>query len=282
MKNILMLTDFSKNAKAAAETALILSQKLHTNLLLVNTFVFYPVTENYGGMQWYPDWFKEKEEESQERLYQLRRQLEEFGLKTLDEGDRRPVINTQAEDMGIGLSITDVTEKNNIDLIVIGSHDDEVFWQNHVNEVIRGAKLPVLVVPPQTDLKRITKAIYATDYDSEDIGAITHLAKIAKVLHWEVEVVHVSEPRERDKEDRDRAVFENHLKEIQNNRISYTVNTGHGLVLGLSKMVKSGHAGLLAVLHHHHSFFGRLLTHSDTRELLNEQRIPLLIFPAKE
>ncbi|HVS92843.1 MAG TPA: universal stress protein [Mucilaginibacter sp.] len=282
MKNILMLTDFSKNGRAAAEAALILSQKLHTNLLLVNTFVFYPVTENYVGGQWYPDWFKEKEEESQERLYQLRRQLEEFGTKTIEPGDRQPVISTQVEDMGLGVSIADVTEKNNIDLIVMGSHDDEVFWQNHVNEVIRSAKLPVLVVPPHTDLKRINKAVYATDYNLQDIGAITFLAKIARGLNLKIEVVHVSEGEEGYKEQRDRGAFEDHFKKIHNGHISYTVNTGHGLAQELAKMAKAGHAGLLAVLHHHHSFFGRLITHSDTRELLDEQKIPLLIFPAKE
>ncbi|MBS1532265.1 MAG: universal stress protein, partial [Bacteroidetes bacterium] len=194
MKNILLLTDFSENAKAAAETALTLSQKLHTNLLLLNTFVFYPVAENYVGGQWFPELYKEQEEENQERLYQLKLELEELSLTTLEPGDRRPVIATQVEDIGPHFGLADVLEKNRIELVVMGTHEEEAFGKNHVSNVIRSARLPVLVVPPGADLNKTTRAIYATDYDLQDIDAISWLAKIAKGLHEEINVVHVAGP----------------------------------------------------------------------------------------
>ncbi|MBS1532254.1 MAG: hypothetical protein JSU01_18275 [Bacteroidetes bacterium] len=80
----------------------------------------------------------------------------------------------------------------------------------------------------------------------------------------------------------DRTVFEDAFKHIRNKRISYQVIHGKDPIKRLLIMSKTEHSGLLAVLHHHHSFFGRLLTHSDTQELLNDQKIPVLIFPAKE
>jgi hypothetical protein len=49
VKKILVLTDFSANATCAAEAGLILSGKLHTDLLLFNTYIDYATMPSYGG-----------------------------------------------------------------------------------------------------------------------------------------------------------------------------------------------------------------------------------------
>jgi len=41
MKNILVLTDFSENASAAAEAGLLLAGKMHADILLYNTYINY-------------------------------------------------------------------------------------------------------------------------------------------------------------------------------------------------------------------------------------------------
>lgn len=282
MKNILLLTDFSKNAKAAAATALTLSQKLHTDLLLLNTYVFYPTPENYVGGLWPIELFKEIEEDSQERLFELKRQLEELSPKTLEPGDRLPVIGTEVESTALTFGIGDVMEKNKIELIVMGAHDEEALGKNHVNDLIGYTKCPVLVVPPAADLKKAKEIVYATDYSFQDIGAIGYLAKIARAFALEMKVVHVAEPGEKAAEERDKMIFENHLKKIHNGPISYHVIRGEEVVKRLLRMITSEHAGLLAMLHRQQSLFGKLFMHSDTKELLKSKKIPVLVFPTKE
>lgn len=282
MKNILLLTDFTENTKAAAQTALILSQKMHMDLILMTTYVFYPTAENYVGGQWYPQWFEEIEEENQEQIYQLKLQLEEFSLMTLEPGDRRPVIRTRVEIVGLGLGIGDVMKKNNIDLILMGAHQDELLATNHVNEVIRNIKVPVLVMAQGTNLKKITEIIYATDYNEDDINAIGYTLKIAKAFGIELKIVHVAETGKAEANGKDKSAFEDRLKKIYASNISYQVVNGKDMATRLTRLVKADHAGLLAMLHHHRSFLARLITHSDTKQLLKEDKTPMLIFPSEQ
>ncbi|HEY9000719.1 MAG TPA: universal stress protein [Mucilaginibacter sp.] len=282
MKNILLLTDFTENTKAAAQTALILSQKTHMDLILMNTYVFYPTAENYVGGPWSPEVFKEVEEENQEQIYQLKVQLEDYSHTTLDAGDRRPVIRTTVEIIGLGLGIGDVMEKNNIDLIVMGAHQDEFLATNHVNEVIRRAKVPVMIIPSGTHLKKITEVVYATNYCAEDINAINYTSKMAKACGFDLKVVHVMEAGKPKVNEQDKSAFEDQLKKIHTGTISYQVVNGKDMETRLTRLMKTEHVGLLALLHHHHSFFGRLVTHSDTRQLLKNNKIPMLIFPSEE
>jgi len=282
MKNILLLTDFTENTKAAAQTALVLSQKMHMDLILMTTYVFYPTAENYVGGQWYPQWFEEIEEENQEQIYQLKLQLEEFSLMTLEPGDRRPVIRTRVEIVGLGLGIGDVMKKNNIDLILMGAHQDELLATNHVNEVIRNVKVPVLVMTQGTNLKKITEIIYATDYNEGDINAIGYTLKIAKAFGLELKIVHVTENGKTETNGKDKSAFEDRLKKIHASNISYQVVNGKDLETRLTRLMKTDHAGLLAMLHHHHSFLSCLICHSDTKQLLKEDKTPMLIFPSEQ
>lgn len=282
MKSILLLTDFTENTKAAARAALILSQKMHKDLLLMNTYVFLPSAENYVGYQWYPDVFKEVEEENQEQLYQLKLQLEETSHTTIDAGDRRPIIHTTVEIADLGLGIDDVIEKNNIELILMATHQDEALSINHVNEVIRNAKVPVIVVPAGSDIKKIAEIIYATDYDIGDINAIGYTLKIARTFGIELKVVHVSEAGSADTNEKEKSAFEDRLKKIHARNMSYQIVNGKDMETRLARLVKTEHAGLLAMLHHHHSFFGRLFIHSDTKQLLRDNKIPMLIFPSEQ
>jgi nucleotide-binding universal stress UspA family protein len=279
MKNIVLLTDFTENSKAAAQTALVLSQKMHKDLILMNTYVFYPTAENYVGGQWYPEVFKEIEEENQEQIYQLKLQLEELSHTTLDAGDRRPVIRTTVDIIGLSLGISDVMEKNNVEMILMGNHKDEVLATNHVNEVIRNAKVPVMVIPPGTNLKKISEIIYATDYNSGDIDAIGYTQRIAKVFGLELKVIHVKEGGKPEPNESDKNEFEDRLKRIHASNISYQVVNGKDMETRLARAVATEHAGLLAVLHHHHSLIGRLVIHSDTKQMLKNSKTPMLIFP---
>jgi nucleotide-binding universal stress UspA family protein len=282
MKNILLLTDFTENSKAAAQTALILSQKMHMDLILMNTYVFYPTAENYVGGPWFPEVFKEVEEENQEQIYQLKVQLEDYSHITLDAGDRLPVIRTSVEIVGLGLGIGDVMAKNNIDLILMGTHQDELLATNHVNEVIRNVKVPVMVIPQGTALKKITEIMYATDYNAGDINAINYTLKIAKACGFELKVVHVAEDGKPEANEKDKVSFEEQLKKIDSGNIPYQVVNGKDMETRLTRAMKTEHAGLLVILHHHHSFFGRLVAHSDTKELLKKHKIPMLIFPSEQ
>ncbi|MBS1520799.1 MAG: universal stress protein, partial [Bacteroidetes bacterium] len=185
------------------------------------------------------------------------------------------------EIVGLGLGIGDVMAKNNIDLILMGAHQDEFLATNHVNEVIRHAKVPVMVIPQGLNLNKVTEIVYATDYNTGDINAIGYTLKIAKAFGIDLKIVHVRENSKPETNAKDRTSFEYRLQKIHANNISYQVVNGKDMETRLTRLVKTEHAGLLAMLHHHHSFFGRLVNHSDTKQLQKNNKLPMLIFPSE-
>ena len=101
MKNILVLTDFSNNATAAAEAGLIIAGKMHADMLLFNTYINYQTITSYGGGGWVVDEFTERKHKSKLGLEALTEGLESLSYH-LDPGDRQPVITSESDDSDLG------------------------------------------------------------------------------------------------------------------------------------------------------------------------------------
>ncbi|NNU33390.1 universal stress protein [Mucilaginibacter sp. S1162] len=91
MKKILVLTDFSDNARRAAEAAVTLAGKLHANIILFNTYVSEPVMSEYGGAPRPVDQLMWADE-GKEKLKFLKEDLREL-VQQLPAGDHHPSID---------------------------------------------------------------------------------------------------------------------------------------------------------------------------------------------
>jgi len=283
MKTILVLTDFSKNATHAAAEALTLSGKLHADLLLFNTYITYPTAASYAGADWVAEEFAERQTQSKLALEMLTEGLESLSNE-LDEGDRIPSIYWQSEDCDLAYKVNEICRHKNIELIVMGTRADnpgDFLYGEDTDAVIQHAKRPVLILPAKTNIKHIRKIVFATDFDDADIYALHQLIKLGSALHWQIDVVHVVRPgNEDDTEHGPKHTFFEAFAKLNYQGQAYHELSGTSVIAKLQHICNENRTGLLAMLHHQHSLFARLFKHSKTKEILINQKLPLLVFPS--
>jgi nucleotide-binding universal stress UspA family protein len=120
MKKILVLTDYSQNATHAAKTAIMLGEKLHANILLLNNVAGLPVTPYYIGGGFVAEEASRLMEESQKELNNLKDTLIPL-IARIDESKHRPSVQIQIVEGDLGENIGSVTHQEDIELVVMGS-----------------------------------------------------------------------------------------------------------------------------------------------------------------
>lgn len=280
MKNILVLTDFSDNATAAAEAGLVIAGKMHADILLFNTYINYETITSYGGGGWIVDEFTDRRRRSKLGMEALTEGLESLSYQ-LDPDSRQPVISVESNDNDLGLNVADIIKKHDIDLVVMGARSgdkDSYMFGADTNAVIEYSNRPILLVPAGTNINKLHKIILATDFKDADIKAIHYLAKLGNLLHCQLEIIHVCGP---DKEcTNDEKIFEEEINALKYTGLKYHKVNGKQVVSRLEHLVKEQTGAMLAMVHIQHSFFIRLFQHSMVRKALSHQNTPLLIFPS--
>jgi len=282
MKNVLVLTDFSPNAYTAAEAGLVLAGKLHTDLLLFHTYIDYQTITSYGGGGWIVDEYTERKRQDRIGLAAMTEGLESMSSQLAPE-DRKPAVNSESNDSDLGLDVEDLIRRKNVEMIVMGSRShqpEEIGFGADTNAVIDYSTRPVLITPTGTNLSKIHKILFATDFEDGDIEAVHYMARLAKLFHWKLEIVHVCDSRHNhcsNKEDD----FKNQLEKFDITGLDYLEINGKDVVQRLHKFLGSEPGTILAMVHVHNSFLVRLFQHSLVRKALVNQKTPFLIFPSK-
>lgn len=281
MKNILVLTDFSGNATAAAEAALTIAGKMHADILLFNTYINYQSITSYGGGGWIVDEFTERKHKSKVGLETLTEGLESLSYQ-LDPGDRQPAINSESDDSDLGLNVAGLIKNRNVEMVVMGARSgdkDSSMFGADTNAVIEYSTRPVLIVPWGTNIKKLHKIILATDFEDADMRAIHYLAKLGNLLHCGLEIIHVRSSESHC--DKNKKAFEQQLSDLQYTGLKYHEVNGKEVVNRLNRLVKDEVGSMLAMVHIQNSFFIRLFQHSMVKKALSHQNTPLLVFPSK-
>jgi nucleotide-binding universal stress UspA family protein len=285
MKTILVLTDFSENAKHAAKSAMCLSENLHADIFLYNSFVMAPAAPYYAGgpivtegIMWYSD-------ESKDLLKKLAEDLE-TNCDHCSDGQFKPKITCANGEGNLGKDVVDIIKHKDIELVVMGARSggtiEHILIGSDTNSVINHTTRPVLVIPPQSDFKGIKKIVFATDFNDVDIKALNYLKGLQKIFHCEMEVVHVSLNNEDDKKNfGQEVVFASMVNSLNDADLSYKTIRGKDVVNRLNRLCHETKADVLALVHYKDSFLSRILEPSKTKDALSHQKVPLLIIPSK-
>ena len=285
MKKILVLTDYSENATHAAKTAVMLGEKLHANILLLNNVAGLPVTPYYIGGGFVAEEASWLMEESEKELNNLKDTLIPL-IARIDQSKHRPSVHIQIAEGDLGENIGSVTYEEDIELVVMGtktgSSIDHFLAGSDTNAVINHAYRPVLVVPRATELKKLKKVIFATDYNEGDIHAVKHLVKFCERFDAKLEIVHVSLIGKHEKTDSvGEIVFTSQVAALKYPKVIYRDISGKDVVRRLNSLCKETEADILALVHYPHSFLSGIFEGSHTDKALDHQNIPLLVFSPK-
>ncbi len=179
--------------------------------------------------------------------------------------------------------ILETAQKNNIDLIVMGTQGAGNLKENLVGtnttHVVGKATCPVLAVPASAVYKSIRKVVMAIDLAHRTAKIIEEIVNLVKIQQASILMVYVGE----DKSGR----FERELTELTN---AIKTRTGYNKIVG--KLLDSSEfptvletysidieADMLVMITHQRGVFESIFDPSQTKMFAYHTRIPLFVVP---
>jgi len=283
MKKILVLTDFTDQCSQVKETAVMLSAKLHANLILFNTFISQPalLSEN-GSDPWVLDellWI----DESEKKLAFLKEDMELL-IAALPAADHHASIICRKTMGSLGAQVKDLLEEEPVEIIVMGARSgstwDHILVGSDTVSVVNHTNRPVMIIPAGHALKKLKKLTIATDFDEADLNAVHYLTRLGRLFGFTIEIVHVNLWNKENVDHAQQTSFEKHVAKFNFPGINYQNIGGKDLVNRLNDLCESNGSDVLVLVHDHHSLLHRLFNGTNAKSLLGKQKIPVMIIPA--
>jgi len=186
----------------------------------------------------------------------------------------------------IGNSVSRINKKNNIDVVVMGTHGAKGFKKallgSNTEDVIESSLVPVISVPSKTEYRPIKKIVYATDLQRiENPEALQPLCNIAKHFDAVIHIVYVTD-------DASSVSFEMEtdqptLKDIfKERKKEFHVVESDDVTLGISHYISEIDADLLVLLPKEASFWRKLTNNSVTEKMAFQAKVPMLTIKDKK
>nr|WP_025666881.1 universal stress protein [Aquimarina sp. EL_43] len=274
MKSILVPTDFSKQAESALKVAAQIAKKNNAKIYLLHILELpMHLTDlmSSGAPGPAPEavFFMKQTHKKFEEV------LNQDYLKDID------VIETvNFEDVLHG--IINSSTKNNIDIIIMGSHGstgfEELFIGSNAEKVVRTSKKPVLVIKEDCDIFEINDFVYATNFDDEDKPCLLAAHDFSKSIQAKLHLVWINTANGF------KTTYE--TEEKMNNMISNLAIEGYSLNIyndntvekGILNFADSINAGMIGISTHGRKGISHFINGSLGEDVVNHAKRPVLTF----
>lgn len=187
LKNILFATDFSETSRNALPLATALARHYQSTLILANVLEEVPITSI--PMDRLPAEIEGERTVAEERVVELLKSELFRDLKTevaIEPGFIWPVLAKMMQDRKIDLVILGTHGRGPIKRLLLGSVAEEI---------CRHAPCPVITVGPHvkpaTEMERIDKILFATDFSDGSVHALYYALALAEEHDARVILLHV-------------------------------------------------------------------------------------------
>ena len=284
MKTLLVATDFSVNAKHAAEYGYNLAKQIKANIVLCNAVIVPAEMPQSGTIVWPMDDFELLLQDSTTGLENLK-----STLKTASHLEEfKPEITLKNESGIVTDVIESYVESHPVDLVVMGTHGEGMssfLLGNHSKKMIETTTKPLMLISPETQFAPLQKIAFATDFTDpkNDLESLFHLIPLAKTLGAEILLTHIYDgeviPEALKK------TIADFMTEVSNKanypHIYYRSVRNSRIEAGLSWLCEHGQVDMLVMVHRPHGFIHRLLKSSHSEKMAGRLDIPLLVFPSR-
>lgn len=282
MKTILVPTDFSEASENAARYAVKLAASIKADIKLCNAFKVPMETPMAAQVAWPLADYDELKKDITGDLEALAKRLE----KEIPSGQEhfRPRIGHICEVGTVTDVVRNIVDEDDISMIAMGMSGagfiNRFFLGSTSRSMIDKVECPVLLVPPGTTFKPISKIGFATDLNSGDINVIHSVAGLAKYMDAEILIAHIAD---------EKFTGEEHQHKIDEFLTDVTCKANYGKIYyrniksmdvahGLDWLAEHGQLDMLVMVHHWHHFFNRLISGSQTKKIAGHIHLPLLVY----
>jgi len=286
MKTLLIATDFSANAKHAADYGYKLAEQLRANLVLCNAFIVPAEVPDAGLVTWPVYEYDELLKDSGRELEALRSNLK------LENEDAlfKPAIHCINDTGYVPSVINNIADKKHIAMTIMASHQGDVFNDliigDHSRRMIDETAIPLLLVPISAMIRPVKKIAFATDFTKpeKDLQKIYQLINLVRPLNAELLIAHIEDLKQQTPEFK--KWLDGFLVDLSNKanypNIYYRLVKSNSTERGLEWLSEHGQVDILAMVHREHGLFGKIFKGSHTQKMARRLDIPLLIIPQND
>jgi nucleotide-binding universal stress UspA family protein len=284
MIKVLVPYDFSPTANHALNFATGLSSNYTGIEVIVLHVIETPVTTGMGtmggGLESIPEfenqiYFMELIETRKKQLKEIDEKFEEsiFNLKT------KLVLGSVFK--GISECIAD----QNPDLIVMGSRGasgiEEVIIGSNTEKVVRTASCPVVTIKAETDVTKMKKVVFASDFRDSDDQVANRIKRIQSVFNAQFYFVIVNTPGNfettRESMNRIRTFVQKHHFETIKAEVYNSLSEESGII----EFADDIDADLIAMTTHGRTGLLHLITGSIAEDVVNHSKRPVWTYRVK-
>lgn len=278
MKRILVPSDLSEISENALKLASAIAAKTKAEIYLVH-FMDHPFGDSFRTMG------SETDDHTDDlfTIQLLKKNHAMLGELSQKYGSDEVNINFQVYDEDFDEGVIEYMEKENIDLVVMGTTGEETleekFTGNNTEQVIQKASCPVLSVKENYKDLDFSDIALGIDFDEDEEDnyhvAAMYINDLTSSLEAKLHLVHVAEPGEKNKTE-----LENKLRKwaTKYNITDFTVSVVENKKtdLGLIYYANEINASILASFTHAKSGFFRLFSESLSEGLSKDANLPVL------
>ncbi|WP_318312798.1 universal stress protein [Flagellimonas crocea] len=277
MIRVVLPTDFSKNAEHAISYAVKTLADSTCTFYLMHAYTppVYRVDYTLGspGQLGLPDDEKYKAEQALEKTKKKIKELHNVPKHTFV---------THAAFNSLESEIAEITQKENIDFIVMGTQGatgaKEIFFGSNTVHVIQKATIPVLAIPSVFEYRPPYNILFPTDFEVDYRKSnIDFLVQLLKLWHSKLHIMHVASPEGLDSDQiKHKASLEGML--LEHNHEFYDL-PDQELIGAINYFQENTPVELLAMIKNKHSFLERLFLEPVIKNIGFHGKVPFLVLP---
>jgi nucleotide-binding universal stress UspA family protein len=274
MKRILVPVDFSKEAECAAKVAADIARKTGSEIYLVHMLELPATTVDPAEMT--------AVSTEPQIIYFMKLAHEKFekfialpffkGLKVIE--------SVQFQHAFSG--IIDESEKNNIDLIVMGSQGasglQEMFIGSNTEKVVRRSKIPVLVIKKSHQEFKIDNMIFASDFNKESKSTFGRVINFAKVFDAKIHLLYINTIHNFNTTKNIEKRIADFMADFDFSNYTTNIYNDISIEKGILSYARDINADVIALNTHGRSGLSQLFNGSIGQELANHALRPVITF----
>jgi nucleotide-binding universal stress UspA family protein len=283
MKKILVPTDFSEQAENALKVACEIASKGAAEIHLLHVldvsmgggYGFNTMAEpNSSTMD--QVYILQLRDVTSRRLIDIAQKYSSPGYKIVPEvlvGNVFSSINTRAEE-------------SQADLIIMGTKGssglEEFFIGSNTEKIVRRATCPVLSVKNLTPGFSIKKIVFASNFESDQLVAVSKLKRFQEIFNAEVYLVYINVPNNFVNTRVIRSRMNDFVQKYKLTNYNFTIYDDNTEEEGIIHFAEEINADIIAVATHGRTGMAHLLSGSIAEDIVNHANRPVLTFNLKK
>ena len=175
-----------------------------------------------------------------------------------------------------------VSKKNNVDLIVMGSHGtsgfQEILMGSNTEKVVRFSQVPVLVIKNRNDDFKAYNFVLASDFSDEIKNPFAQLVDFAKSFNSKLSLVMINTPNSFKPTHLSEKIMNDFMKEFHYPNYSLHIYNDVNVEKGILNFSNTVNADLIGMCTHGRTGFAHFFNGSISEDLVNHAVRPVITF----